>query len=231
MYKTGDLGRYRPDGTIEYLGRNDLQVKIRGFRIGLDEIETKLTAIPGIREAAALALEDLGGGKRLVAYIVTEKEYAIHPSALRERLAGELPEYMLPSAYVKLMALPLTANGKLDRKALAACTPAADAYAVQPYEAPIGKTEIKLAAIWAEVLGLEHVGRHDNFFALGGHSLLAIQLIGRIRAALELDIKVKVFVNAPTVAALAEQIEFSTWLTKSGLSTAPVTETDETGVL
>ena len=157
MYRTGDLGRYLPDGTIEFLGRNDFQVKIRGFRIELGEIEARLAQHPAVREAVVLARED-GGDKRLVAYYtVAPDAEAAGAEALRRHLSATLPEYMMPAAYVRLDALPLTANGKLDRKALPA--PDGVAYAARGYEAPAGEIETRLARIWADVLGLERVGR------------------------------------------------------------------------
>uniref|UniRef100_UPI000618099F AMP-binding enzyme n=1 Tax=Chromobacterium vaccinii TaxID=1108595 RepID=UPI000618099F len=170
MYKTGDLGRYRADGNIEYLGRNDDQVKLRGFRIELGEIETQLRRCDGVKEAAVLAREDQPGDKRLVAYYSGEAE----AEALREALRSRLPDYMAPAAYVRLEGLPLTANGKLDRKGLPA--PEASSYGVRAYEAPQDGTEAALAEIWRELLGVERVGRHDHFFELGGHSLLAVRL-------------------------------------------------------
>ncbi|MBW8843344.1 MAG: non-ribosomal peptide synthetase, partial [Burkholderiales bacterium] len=169
MYRSGDLARWRADGSLDFLGRNDHQVKIRGFRIELGEIEAALQACPGVREAVVLARQD-GEHKRLVAYLVAEEESA-SPEALRTQLSTRLPEYMLPAAYVRLPALPLTPNGKLDRQALP--EPDASALGTSAYEPPQGPLEETLAALWCELLGLAQVGRHDDFFALGGHSLLA----------------------------------------------------------
>jgi amino acid adenylation domain-containing protein len=185
MYKTGDLARWRADGNIEYLGRTDFQVKIRGFRIELGEIEARLAEVPGIREAVVLAREDSPGNKRLVAYVVGD---ALEPATLRAQLGQQLPEYMVPSAFVALERLPLTPNGKLDRRALPA--PEGEAFAQRLYEAPVGEIEQTLARLWGELLGVERVGRGDNFFELGGHSLLAVRLISRLRqqgAELELQ--------------------------------------------
>ena len=205
MYKTGDLGRYLPDGTIEFLGRNDFQVKIRGFRIEPGEIEARLTQHPAVREAVVLAREDGPGDKRLVAYytVVPDAE-AADAEALRRHLSAILPEYMVPAAYVRLDALPLTANGKLDRKALPA--PDGAAYAVRGYEAPVGEIEMHLARIWAEVLGLERVGRHDNFFELGGHSLLAVRVISRLRQALGVEVALAELFARPVLADFAEAV-------------------------
>jgi len=178
MYGTGDLGRWRADGTIEYLGRNDGQVKIRGYRIELGEIEAQLLKCAGVGEAVVLGREDVPGEKRLVAYYtVNAEEPPIE--LLRSQLEQKLPQYMVPAAYVRLESMPLTPNGKLDRKALPA--PAGEAYEQRGYEAPQGELETTLAQLWQEVLEVERVGRHDNFFKLGGHSLLAVTLIERMR--------------------------------------------------
>jgi amino acid adenylation domain-containing protein len=176
MYKTGDLGRFLPDGNIEYLGRNDFQVKIRGFRIELGEIEARLAEIDSVNEAAVIAKEGAPGDMRLIAYYTGSEELSVE--SLRTHLSGILPEYMVPAAFVCLEALPLTPNGKLDRKALPA--PEGDAFSIRAYEEPQGEAEQTLAAIWSELLQIERIGRHDNFFELGGHSLLAITLISRM---------------------------------------------------
>ncbi|HEX2059579.1 MAG TPA: condensation domain-containing protein, partial [Thermoanaerobaculia bacterium] len=202
MYRTGDLGRWLPDGTIEFLGRNDFQVKLRGFRIELGEIEAKLGQCAGVRDAIVAAREDAPGDKRLVAYLVADEGAELPAAALRETLARQLPDYMLPSAFVQLDALPLTANGKVDRKALPA--PEASALVTREYEAPRGEFEEKLAAIWQELLRVERVGRHDTFFELGGHSLLAVQLISRVRATLGVDIALRDVFATPGLQALAE---------------------------
>jgi thioesterase domain-containing protein len=175
MYRTGDLGRWREDGTLEYLGRNDSQIKLRGFRIELGEIEARLAQQGCVREAAVIAREDSPGDKRLVAYVVAHAVDAVDPAQLRAGLAAHLPEYMLPSAFVALDALPLTPNGKLDRKALPA--PDGQGLALSRYEPPQGEVECAIAALWSELLGVERVGRHDNFFDLGGYSLMVFQVI------------------------------------------------------
>ncbi|MCC8535974.1 amino acid adenylation domain-containing protein, partial [Xanthomonas codiaei] len=180
MYKTGDLARWLPDGNIEYLGRNDFQVKIHGFRIELGEIESRLAACPGVSEVAVLVREDVPGDKRLVAYLVAKDDVHLCVGELRQQLMAQLPEYMVPSAFVVLDALPQTANGKLDRKAL----PAPDGSAVvhREYEAPRTEAEAVLAESWQTLLGIEGVGRHDHFFELGGHSMLAMRLVELLRA-------------------------------------------------
>ncbi len=199
MYRTGDVARRRADGTMEYLGRNDEQVKIRGFRIELGEIEARLAEHAAVREVAVVAREDVPGDRRLVAYLVGEEDATAE--ALRAHAAERLPEYMVPAAYVWLDALPLTPNGKLDRRALPA--PGVDAYAARGYEAPVGETEEALAEIWAEVLGIERVGRNDDFFALGGHSLLAVRVVSRARLVLGGEIALADIFASPTVAELA----------------------------
>jgi aryl carrier-like protein len=207
MYKTGDLGRYLPDGKIEYVGRNDFQVKIRGFRIELGEIEARLVGHPAVREAVVVAREERAGDRRLVAYYTVATAEtggaSVGAEALREHVSAALPDYMTPAAYVELEALPLTPNGKLDWNALPA--PEGDAYATRGYEAPVGEIETALAEIWAEALRLERVGRHDDFFALGGHSLLVVGLIERMRQR-GLHTDVRKFFATPTVAALASSV-------------------------
>ncbi len=173
MYRTGDLARYLPDGNLEFLGRNDQQVKIRGFRIEPGEIEARLVEHSTVQEAVVLVLGD-GQDKRLVAYVVARQDEGL-ANSLRTYLSAILPDYMVPSAFVRLDDFPLTLNGKLDRHALPA--PSNEAFARQIYEAPQGETETVLAAIWCELLGVEQVSRYDNFFVLGGHSLLAMRMI------------------------------------------------------
>ena len=209
MYRTGDLGRWLPDGNIEFVGRDDFQVKIRGFRIELGEIEARLREHAGVREAVVVAGEDGDGGKRLVAYYTTldEREEGVGAEPLRSHLSACLPEYMVPAAYVRLEAMPLTPNGKLDRKALPA--PDADAYSKRIYEAPQGEIETRLAEIWAEVLKQDKIGRHDNFFELGGHSLLAVTLIERMRRN-GLKVDVRTLFAIPTLAALAASVDTGT---------------------
>jgi amino acid adenylation domain-containing protein len=206
MYRTGDRGRWGAGGNIEFLGRNDFQVKIRGFRIELGEIEARLLEHPEVGEAVVVAREDEPGEKRLVAYYtVREVGEEASVEVLRRHLEAKLPEHMVPAAYVHLAGgLPLTANGKVDRKALP--IPGSEAYAMQSYEAPQGETETKLAQIWAEVLELERVGRHDNFFDLGGHSLLAIRVIARLQQALSVEVDIGDLFDHPKLGSFAEHI-------------------------
>jgi hypothetical protein len=187
---------------LEYLGRIDFQVKVRGYRIEPGEIEARLAEHPGVRQAVVLAREDTPGDRRLVAYVVGDETASAE--ALRAHLGKTLPAYMVPAAYVRLEQLPLTPNGKVDRKALPA--PEDDAYATREYEAPVGKVEESLAEIWAELLGVERVGRGDDFFALGGHSLLAVQMISRVRQVIEVELALGAVFESPVLSALAERI-------------------------
>ncbi|HEV2734483.1 MAG TPA: AMP-binding protein, partial [Longimicrobiaceae bacterium] len=201
LYRTGDRARRLADGSLEYLGRNDFQVKVRGFRIEPGEIEARLAEHPGVREAVVLAREDAPGDRRLAAYYVGEGP--VEAESLRTHLAERLPAYMVPAVYVRLESLPLTPSGKLDRGALPA--PDGDAYATRGYEAPVGPTESALAEIWAELLGLERVGRRDHFFELGGHSLLAVRLTERMRRR-GLHAEVRALFVTPTLAGLAAAV-------------------------
>jgi amino acid adenylation domain-containing protein len=208
LYRTGDLVRHLVDGTVQFLGRLDHQVKIRGFRIELGEIEAALARQPGVREAVVLVREDAPGDRRLVAYVVAEAAPGPSPAQVCEALRRSLPEPMVPSAIVTLESLPLTANGKVDRRALSRIAPMA-VRETASYTAPQGPGEEMLAAIWAEVLGpdrVERVGAHDDFFTLGGHSLLATQVISRVREAFGVELPVRALFEAPTVAALAARI-------------------------
>ncbi|MDX7998149.1 amino acid adenylation domain-containing protein [Xenorhabdus sp. Reich] len=218
MYKTGDLGRWLPNGTIEYLGRNDFQVKIRGFRIELGEIETQLAACEGVSDAVVVAREEGPGDKRLVAYLIPQSGMTLNPSDLREQLSASLMEHMLPSAFVILDAFPLSANGKLDRKAL----PAPDHTAIvnRQYEAPQGETEQTLASVWQSLLSLEQIGRQDNFFELGGHSLLVVNLIEELRQhGLSLDVS-SVF-SAPTLASMSARLHHNADQDSNALTIPP----------
>jgi amino acid adenylation domain-containing protein len=206
LYRTGDLARYLPDGNIEYLVRVDHQVKIRGYRIELGEVETALREQEGVRECVVVARQEDGSAARLVSYVVLEAGASLSVTALRQGLLRRLPEYMIPASFVQLEELPLTANGKLDRRALPDPDhqrPALETEQVGPSTA----VEESLVRIWSEVLRVSEVGIHDNFFELGGHSLLATQVISRVRAAFNVEIPLRTFFEEPTIAGLASQIE------------------------
>ncbi|WP_036499000.1 non-ribosomal peptide synthetase [Nitrosococcus oceani] len=203
LYRTGDLARYKPDGKIEYLGRIDHQIKIRGYRIELGEVEAVLLRHPQVKEAVAVAREDIPGGNRLVAYVVGKGPM---PTAgeLRAHLKEVLPEYMVPAAFMFLESLPLTSNGKVDRAMLP--VPDVEAQFAHQYVAPRTATEKILAKIWAQVLGVEQVGIQDNFFDLGGYSMLAVRLTFRIREAFGVDMPLRVLFERPTIEAQARLI-------------------------
>ncbi|MEG4966398.1 amino acid adenylation domain-containing protein [Microcoleus sp. B6-A1] len=205
LYKTGDLARYLPDGNIEFIGRIDDQVKIRGFRIELGEIEAALGQHPDIAQAVVVAREDAPGEKRLAAYLVSNQKQAPTHKEIRNFLTSKLPEYMVPWAFVTLKSLPLTSNGKVDRRAL----PAPDEMRPEltgNLVAPRTNIEEVLAAIWAEVLKIEKVGIYDNFFELGGHSLLATQVISRVRQAFQVELPLHRLFESATVADFAVAI-------------------------
>jgi amino acid adenylation domain-containing protein/non-ribosomal peptide synthase protein (TIGR01720 family) len=207
LYKTGDRARFRADGQIDYLGRTDFQVKLRGFRIELGEIEAVLEQQPGLRQALVLAREDRTGDKRLVAYVVPAAGHGVDTATLRQELKAKLPEYMVPSAFVTLEALPLTSNGKVDRKALPAPDASASATPASEYKAPRTPVEQRLAELWRDVLGVERVGVTDSFFELGGHSLLAVQVMSRIRATFGVDLPLRSLFEHRNVEALARALE------------------------
>ncbi|HEY1939778.1 MAG TPA: amino acid adenylation domain-containing protein [Candidatus Angelobacter sp.] len=201
MYRSGDLGRWRPDGTIEFIGRNDSQVKIRGYRVELGEIEAMLQQQSGVIGCAVVVKTGANGSKRLVAYVVGERDH----EELRRDLKGKLPAYMIPSAIVCLQALPLSGNGKVDRDALEKLEDLGPGS--EHYEVPRTMVEEQLAEIWAETLEIARVGRNDNFFDLGGHSLLATLLATRMGNAFEIEVPVRAIFESPTIAELAEVIE------------------------
>ncbi len=203
LYRTGDVARYRADGNIEYLNRTDHQVKIRGFRIELGEIEAVLEQLPQIKEAVVLMREDSPNNQQLVAYVVGKPLPDVVD--IRTHLKERLPVHMLPFAYVFLDGLPLTSNGKIDRKRLP--VPDVSGQIEHQYVAPRNPTEEILANIWAEVLGIERVGVHDNFFELGGHSLLIMQVATRTRLMFDIDLPLTYLFTTPTIEELALVVE------------------------
>jgi amino acid adenylation domain-containing protein len=206
LYRSGDLARYLADGRIEFVGRGDEQVKVRGYRIELGEVEAALAQHPGVRAVAVTAREGVGGEKRLVAYVVSERADVPRIGELRGYLQEHLPGYMVPSDFVRLDALPLTPHGKVDRRALPAPKQTRPELA-SAFIAPRTPVEEVLAEIWAEVLSLDAVGIDDNFFDLGGHSLLATKVVSRVREAFQVDLPLRHLFESPTVATLAERIE------------------------
>jgi acyl-coenzyme A synthetase/AMP-(fatty) acid ligase/acyl carrier protein len=210
IYRTGDLGRMLPDGCLVHLGRKDFQVKVRGYRIEVAEIEIALLDLASIRQAVVVPWGGQSSDQHLVAYLVPAGQHVPTVTELRRSLGEILPEYMIPSAFVMLDALPLTSSGKIDRRALPVpdrTRPELESAFVTP-RTPI---EEVLAGIWEDVLGLERIGVHDNFFELGGHSLVATRVISRVRAAFRMELPLRSLFEAPTVADLAERIETLRW--------------------
>ncbi len=205
LYRTGDRARAFADGNLEILGRVDQQVKVRGFRIELGEIEAALARHPAVREAAVIVREDVPGDKRLVAYVIAIADTELFPADLHAWLRQSLPDYMVPAAFVRLAALPVTANGKLDRRALPA--PRWEGSGAGEGTAAATPTEERLLAIWREVLGVERLGVHDSFFDLGGHSLLATQLMARLRERFGAEVPLRTLFQSPTVAGLAAVLD------------------------
>ena len=199
LYKTGDIGRYLPNGVVEYMGRADDQVKIRGYRIELGEIESTISQHADVRESVVLAREDVPGDRRLVAYV--QSDVAIDAAELKAYLAQSLPDYMVPKAYVVLSEFPLTPNGKIDKRSLPA--PSDGAVSKNEFVAPRNDTEETLCQIWGEVLGLERVGVTDNFFDLGGHSLLATQVVSRVREHFNVELALSALFEEPTIENIA----------------------------
>jgi len=206
LYRSGDLARYRLDGSLEFLGRIDHQVKIRGFRIELGEIEAALTQYSTCREAAVIALEEPSHDKRLAAYVVAKQGHHLAPDEMRSFLLERLPDYMVPATFTILEAMPLTPNGKLDRRALVAIESHARIDSDEHYAAPRNPIEEILVDIWATVLGVERIGVHDDFFKSGGHSLLATQVVSRMREAFRVELSLRSIFESPTVAGLARII-------------------------
>lgn len=205
LYRTGDAGRYLPNGELEYLGRLDQQVKVHGFRIELGEIESIVKTHPGIKDAVIALWEPSPGDHRLVAYIVTDQSRVPMGVELRGLLRGKVPEYMIPAAFIALEQIPLTLNGKVDRRRLP--VPGGEHIAsTRSYVPPRTLLEKQLARIWSEVLTIEQIGIHDNFFELGGHSLLATQILSRIRDICHIDASVRLLFEAPVLADLAQAL-------------------------
>jgi acyl carrier protein len=208
MYKTGDLARWRPDGNIEFLGRNDGQIKIRGYRVELEEIESHLGLHVSVQQAVVVARQDPAGAHRLVAYLTLNHSARTQgtPSVeqFRDYVKTKLPDHCVPHAFVVLDQLPTTPNGKLDRSALPA--PNSYAFSSKPYQAPDGVLERTLAELWCSLLDIERVGREDNFFELGGHSLLAMRLISAIRERLRIELPIAALFDEPTLRALAVRV-------------------------
>ena len=198
MYRTGDLGRYRADGTIEYLGRNDEQIQIRGVRVDPREIEAVLERLPAIRQAVVVAREDRAHELRLVAYVVARAE--VSADDLQAACEHALPETMVPAAFVFLDAIPLNANGKVDRRELP--EPRYSRTAEVKFVAPRDVIEEAVAAVWCDVLRVDRIGIHDNFFLLGGHSLLATRIVTQLRESFAVDLPLRSLFTEPTVAGV-----------------------------
>ncbi|MGB0126153.1 MAG: non-ribosomal peptide synthetase, partial [Rhodocyclaceae bacterium] len=207
VYRTGDVVRWLASGALEYVGRRDHQVKLRGFRIELGEIEAVLSSHPGVKDNVVHVREDTPGDQRLVAYVVTTDGAPLDAEAARTTLRVRLPEYMVPNLFVTLPALPLTPNGKVDRKALPA--PAATRQ-IDDDAASMTPLQSRVAALWCEVLNVEHVGLKQNFFDLGGHSLLATRVLARIEADLGVKLTLRDVFEAPTLYALARRAALAT---------------------
>jgi amino acid adenylation domain-containing protein len=206
LYRTGDLARFLADGNLEFMGRADFQVKIRGFRIELGEIETTLEQQPGVEQAVVVAREDRQADKILVAYFVAKAGMSVQTDSLRGALEAALPNYMVPSHFIPLDRLPLTANGKIDRNAL---PPISLPSHISPAggEDPRGEFEELLAKAWLEALGLKHIGRHDNFFHLGGHSLAALKIAFKSQQEFHVDFPLQMFVQYPVLSEQAKRLE------------------------
>lgn len=229
LYRTGDLGRWRPDGTIDFLGRNDLQVKIRGFRIEPEEVELVLRSQKGVKDAVVVAREDTPGAKRLVTYVVSDDpSSALSAEVLRDQLKAVFPEHMVPSAFVQLKSMPLTPNGKLDRRALPA--PELGAYVSRQYEFPQGEIEEILAGIWQSLLRVERVGRQDNFFELGGDSLTVFKLTVGVEERLGIKLYANTVFRNPTFIDMGAAIQSELSVRRPGGSTKSSAELEH-GVL
>jgi acyl-coenzyme A synthetase/AMP-(fatty) acid ligase/acyl carrier protein len=211
LYRTGDLVRQRRDGTIEFLGRKDGQIKIRGFRVEIGEIESLLASHPAVHEAAVVVGDDAQGNRMLVAYVALGPDPTVETQLFDDWLRQHLPGYMVPSTVVALDRLPLTANGKIDRRLLAS-TPLEASAPQDEYVAPRSPDEHALAKIWAALLGQEQISVHSNFFELGGHSLLATQLASRIEREIGVSVPLQLIFENATLAAMAEAVEVLRWI-------------------
>jgi len=229
LYKTGDLARYRSDGTLEYLGRTDYQVKLRGFRIELGEIEAVLSQHPAVAQAVAIVREDEPDNQYLAAYIVVQVPSADLTHELRQFFAQKLPHYMIPSAFVRLETLPLTPNGKVNRRDLPAPDVGND-YGQRTFVPPRNPVEEAVVGMWVQILGVEPVGIYDNFFELGGHSLLATQLISRLENCFEVELPLRRLFEEPTVAGLATAIQ-ETLKSEAGQNAPPINRISRNGKL
>ena len=208
LYRTGDIARYRPDGAIEYLGRSDHQVKLRGFRIELGEVEAVLNDHEAVKESVALVRQDSPGDPRLVAYVVTSERDGEVINQLRRYMKDRLPDYMVPAVFVQLQKFPLTASGKVDRQALPVpdqSRPVLD----EEFVAPRNEIEETIARIWREVLNVERIGIHDNFFDVGGNSLVAMQILANVRNSYDVYLPLHSLFETPTIAGLAQHIELA----------------------
>jgi acyl carrier protein len=205
LYKTGDVARYRNDGILEYLGRVDNQVKVRGYRIELGEIEATLASEPRVKSCAVVVRESEPGNKQLVGYVVPRGDSSPTAEDLREFLKQKLPEYMAPAHFVFLDSIPLTTNGKVDRKALPAPSNGSDSTGGES-AAPRTETEKAIADIWAKLLKVERIGIHDDFFDFGGHSLMAMRAVSQIEERFAVNLSLAEFLETPTIAALAKKL-------------------------
>jgi amino acid adenylation domain-containing protein/FkbH-like protein len=226
LYKTGDLCRWLADGVVEYLGRLDFQIKIRGLRVELGEIEALLSQHKSVQHCVVLAREDVPGEKRLVAYIIANPGEPVSSDNLRQHLKQSVPEYMIPAAFVSLNKLPLSPNGKVDRKALPPPERGTDEGTTSKI-APRNPIEEVVAGIWSEVLQCQQLGVHQDFFELGGHSLLATQVVSRVRQAFRIELPLRVLFEAPTIASLAQRVA-SLAKQQSGIEIPPMRRADRT---
>jgi len=213
LYRTGDLARYMVDGDIEYVGRIDSQVKIRGNRIELSEIEVALSQVPGVSEATVIVREDTPGDARLVGYVVREAGGETNSADVREQLRRRLPDYMVPAALVTLERMPLSPNGKIDRRALPAPDIGSQVRESTAYVEPQTELEKTIVQCWRELLNVERIGLNDDFFDLGGHSLLAAQFLSRLRDRVGIEVSLKTFFEASTVSGVAKSVTATRWVT------------------